>query len=270
MAGKNPTPGMGIPLQLAAPSWVIPGTIAENCAFLQNKVAEVALLFMEVKSCLAYTRADLPPELAALGLSFHVHLPADLPWENGGEAVAGICLGLMDKVAFAGARRAVLHPPFPGDVPCGSALEAFAKTWRGNGRELPDVLLENTRENDLSGLKSFFGHGGFGLCPDLGHILAYGQTATLALLEALPPEAAPRMLHCNAPGSGLPGEPAKSAHLPLDTLDAAGRALGRRLCSLLAEGGVVVAELFDWSHIVRSLPVLAEWTAARNSDDEVA
>ena len=34
--------------QISAPSWVIPGTIAENCRFLAGKVDEVALLFLKL------------------------------------------------------------------------------------------------------------------------------------------------------------------------------------------------------------------------------
>lgn len=33
--------------KLAAPSWVIPGTVADNCHFLSGKVDEVALLFLK-------------------------------------------------------------------------------------------------------------------------------------------------------------------------------------------------------------------------------
>jgi hypothetical protein len=256
--------------RLAAPSWVMPGTIRDNCCFLANKVDEVGLLFMETESSLAYGDEDLPPELATLPLAFHVHLPVDLPWEQGGAAVGSICLALMDKVNFIQARRAVLHPPVLGSNSrwegCGRALEEFSRVWRQAGRGTEDVLLENIAGNDLTGLAGCFGRGGFGLCPDLGHILAHGQWGTLSMLRGLPETARPGMLHCSAPGSGLPGEAPKSAHCPLDGLDAAGMAAGETLCSLLAEHGVIMAELFDWSYIERSLPVIREWRAMRNVD----
>lgn len=95
---------------LAAPSWVIPGTVAENCRFLSGKVDEVGLLFFEQDACLAYGKNDLPPWLADLGLGFHVHLPADLDWSRPALAAEN-CLRLMDKVDFLNARLAVLHPP---------------------------------------------------------------------------------------------------------------------------------------------------------------
>ncbi|MDO5484253.1 MAG: hypothetical protein Q4F27_05035, partial [Desulfovibrionaceae bacterium] len=66
--------------RLAAPSFVLPGTVAENAAFLAGKVDEVALCLFEAQACLAYTAADMPAALADLPLRWHVHLPVDLPW----------------------------------------------------------------------------------------------------------------------------------------------------------------------------------------------
>ncbi len=125
--------------RLAFPSWVVKGTLAENCAFLAENFSpafanifhgeagkpefpeftEVSLLFLESRSCLAYGRDDLPPWLAALPLCFHVHLPVDLPWGPGfpgsgelaGVKAAEICLRLMDKIEFLSVERAVLHLP---------------------------------------------------------------------------------------------------------------------------------------------------------------
>ncbi len=256
---------------LAAPSWVFPGTIRDNCFFLEKKVKEVGLLFLETASCLAYGRHDLPPELSELDLSFHVHLPSDLPWQRGGGAVAAICLELMDKVAFLRAARAVLHPPpagMHGDGG-GEALAAFGAAWVAAGRRLEDVLLENTRENDLTGLQRLIlpGGGRFGLCPDLGHIIAYGQRNLLAVLAGLPVAARPRMAHVSAPGSGLAGGHPRGAHRPLDALDADGLALGAELLSLLAEDAVIVVEIFDWGYIERSLPILERWGRERRQGD---
>lgn len=243
---------------LAAPSWVIPGTIYENCSFLADKVDEVALLFFETASSLAYTRQDLPSELADLGLSYHVHLPLDLPWEEGGERVAAICLALMDKTAFLGAARAVLHPPPAGGD--AARVEEFAAAWQKSGRATADVLLENIRGNDLSELWSCMRDTGLGLCLDLGHMLAYEQVRLqhYILTHLLPEDVRPRMVHLNAPGSGEPGEP-PGAHLPLDRLDEYGMALGKALSFSLSPGGVVVAEFFDWGHVERSLPLINQW-----------
>lgn len=249
-------------IRLAAPSWVVPGAVLDNCVFLEGVVDEIALLFLETENCLAYGEKDLPRALADLNFDYHVHLPADLPWPRGGEAVAAVCLALMDKVAFLGAERAVLHPPArvgKDAGPCCEALASFAGAWRRAGKDTGNIFLENIRENDLSGLESLFAPGGFGLCPDLGHILAYGQTNVAVLAALLPEGARPGMLHCSAPGTGKSGGFKKSAHLPLDVLDAAGTALGASLCASLAPEAVIVAEVFDWAYMKRSLPVIARW-----------
>lgn len=249
--------------RVAAPSWVFPGTILDNCRFLEDKVDEVCLLFMETSSCLAYTRQELPLALADLALGWHAHLPMDLPWAKGGEAVAGICSALMDKAAFLGASSAVLHPP-AADRGGKDArlLTAFARAWEKAGRSCGDVLLENVRDNDLTGLGPCLAANGFGVCLDLGHMLAYGQKSLAAMVrqeEAPVWNGAPRMAHCNAPGSGLAGEASLSAHLPLDTLEPAGIALGEAVCRAVADGGVLVAELFEWRYVERSLPLINQW-----------
>ena len=218
---------------------------------------------METKSCLAYTPRDIPPELATLALTWHMHLPTDLPWEEGGAAVAKICLALLHTVHFLGIERVVLHPP-AGE--CGGRdallLGAFARVWESAGRSCADVLLENIRENDLTGLGRCFAENSFGVCLDLGHMLAYRQKTLAAMVrkeEAPVWSHAPRMAHCNAPGSGLPGESRLSAHLPLDMLDAAGRELGEDLCRAVVPEGVLVAEFFDWQYITRSQALLTCW-----------
>ena len=104
------TPWDSLP-RLAVPSWVIPGEIADNARFVSGRAAEVGLCFFETEACLAYGEADLPVDLAGLPLSWHVHLPVDLPWGEGGGRAAEVALRLMDKTDFLGARRAVLHLP---------------------------------------------------------------------------------------------------------------------------------------------------------------
>ena len=66
--------------RLAAPSFVIPAGVAENARFLAGKVDEVGLCLFETSACLNYGPQDLPPDLAALPLRWHAHLPVDLPW----------------------------------------------------------------------------------------------------------------------------------------------------------------------------------------------
>ena len=50
--------------RLAAPSFVLPGTVAENARFLSGRVDEMALCFFEAQACLKYGENDLPPDLA--------------------------------------------------------------------------------------------------------------------------------------------------------------------------------------------------------------
>lgn len=292
------TPGpraRGLPGRiLAAPSWVMPGTVAENCDFLATLVDEISLLFMESAACLAYGRQDLPDSLADLPLSYHLHLPLDLPMSEPARA-AGICAELLDKAAYlpvgahwragkaeedtlparqgeargrhspamadasrpraGGAMRGVLHPPDhdPADPGlAGRLLAAFAETWLALGREPAHLLLENTRGNDLTGLAGPIREYGFGLCLDIGHVLAYGQEKLLrrpSLLRRVD------MLHVNAPGKGRrAGE-----HLPLTNLDASGQKRAARICQSVPARAVIMMELFSWRHIEESLPLIQSW-----------
>ena len=268
---------------LAAPSWVMPGTLAENCAFLATKVDEIGLLFMESAACLAYGPGDLPDFPADLPLSCHMHLPVDLPMDTPARAAA-ICAELLDKVARlpvgghwrerAGdppfsepsaargqtgegraAMRAVLHPPAhdPADAGlAGRRLAAFAQSWLSLGKPPSLLLLENVRDNDLTELAGPIQEYGFGLCLDMGHILAYGQERLLRRHDLL--ERAD-MLHASAPGKG--GRAGQ--HLPLTALDAGGQRRAARICGSVPADAVVMLELFSWPHIEESLPLLRSW-----------
>ncbi|GHV55091.1 hypothetical protein FACS1894206_09100 [Deltaproteobacteria bacterium] len=232
----------------------------ENCLFLQHKVAGVALLFLETESSLRYSKHDLPEDMATLALSYHVHLPLDLPWEEGGAKVAAICLALAEKTAFIRPAAFVLHPPDAAlfDRAGLTELADFAHSWQNAGQNPGDVLLENTRENDLTNLAGCaftLSGSGFGLCLDLGHILAYKQNR---LVRALPMLPQPRMAHLSSPEVKR-GEITKDAHLPLDTLTERGARLARLLCASLADGGIIVAECFVWEYVARSLPVINFW-----------
>ena len=268
---------------LAAPSWVMPGTLAENCVFLATKVDEVGLLFMESAACLAYGERDLPGFLANLPFSCHMHLPMDLPMDTPARAAA-ICAELLDKTAdlpvgghwrehaedslfselTAGygqtgkerpAMRAVLHPPAhdPADAGlAGRRLANFAETWLSLGKSPSRLLLENVRGNDLTELAGPIREYGFGLCLDMGHILAYGQEKLLRRQDLL---GRARMLHASAPGQGHRA----GQHLPLTSLDADGQRQAARICGCVPDDAVVMLELFSWPHIEKSLPLLRSW-----------
>jgi len=237
---------------VAAPSWVMPGTVRDNALFLSGEVDEVGLCFFETAACLAYGENDLPEHLADLPLGWHVHLPGDLPWCDGGAEAAVPALRLMDKVAFLGAHRAVLHPPV-GFADGAARLVAFVRAWEAAGRNPEDLCLENIRGEDLTGLWRTLCDLGCKVCLDMGHVLSYGQYGLLSL-----PGLSGRtsMLHVNAPGPG-------GRHLSLDTLDGAGCGVGRAMCALLPDDAVVMVEVFDWEGVRRSLPLLETWFAAQ-------
>jgi hypothetical protein len=260
--GRSFLPGR----RLAAPSWVIPASLEENCRFLAGRVNEVGLLFFETKGSLAYTEQDIPLSLAALPLSFHVHLPVDLPWHEP-ERAAKICLALLRKVSCLrnsgvpdGEQppphcRGVLHPPPHDPADSGSAarkLAAFARGFADRGGENSLLLLENCKDNDLTPIMGPLLDHGFTVCLDSGHMLAYGQESLLGndvLLQHT------GMLHLSAPGRGS----LSGSHLPLTMLDPAGAGLCRDLVRQVPRQSVLMAELFDWSAIEVSLPMIRSW-----------
>lgn len=232
---------------LAAPSWVIPGTLSENCAFLAGRVDEAGLLFFESAACLAYGDADLPPWLERLPLRYHVHLPADLPAEDGARSAA-ICHALMGKIDFLHPRTAVLHPP-PAGPGAARHLTSFMREWEALGRSPSQISLENTRENDLRDLSAVVKEYDLQICLDMGHVLHYEQTS---LVENIPLMSRVGMLHVNAPGK-------RGEHLSLTRLDPAAIAPARRICRLVPSAAVIMLELFDWIMLEESLPIAREW-----------
>lgn len=261
--------------RLAAPSWVMPGDIETNCRFLAGKVQEVGLLFFEAESSLTYGEKELPMSLAELPLSWHAHLPLDLPWgEGAGEEAASTALALMEKIAFLGATRAVLHPPAPDPREGGTSahtaeraaflLHRFADAWEKAGRNVADILLENTHDNDLTALAPVIDARGFSLCIDLGHMLAYEQTEQL--LSALPKLGRTAMVHWNAPAryAGHAG----GGHGPLTLLGEQEVRVARLLLERVSSGRtpmdfpVMMLELFNWEFVEQSIPLLESWINA--------
>ena len=236
-----------IPHKIAAPSWVMPGTVAENCGFLNGKVDEVALLFFETKSCLEYTDVDLPERMADKSLTYHIHHPLDLPWHDGGAAAADVVLALNGKADFLSPCAHVVHPPQAGSDEC-RLLRDFALRLEGSGIKPEQVLIENIRHNDLQGVITVIEELGFKICLDLGHILAYGQQSLLKdpFLGRLV-----HMLHLNAPGEG-------GKHECLTTLDVNGRDVLQEILYLLHPEGTVTIELFDADVFFKSLQFLNE------------
>lgn len=239
----SPQRPQNLPWVLAAPSCVLPAPVSENCIFLAPEFDEIALAFFETEACLAYTGQDLPPGLAQLPVSWHMHLPLDLPWGAGVERVAEIVLELRRRIAFLSPGSFVLHPPQEPDQLAGLAL-----LLEKGGLPLEALLVENIAGRDLAQHWQVISGLGLGVCLDLGHMLVHGQEDFLDLPELF---SRTRMVHLNAPD---PLKPARHASLSL--LDGRGRAIMTRLLDGLAPGGVVVLELFNEEALCDSLRCL--------------
>lgn len=244
---------------IAAPSYVWPGTLAENCTRLAGRVDEAGLLFFETQSCLAYTGRDLPRSLAELDLRFHVHLPLDLPWDEGHLAAWTVVSALLDKCAFLSPWAAVLHPP-PAMVCPGrknplstplyaTLLDNFLRLW-GEDRPFVRPLVENTRENDLAALWPVIQAQGAGICLDLGHLLAFSQETDK--LPGIWPRVG--MVHLSAPGP-------RGEHWSLRRLDRAGQKRMNAILSRLRADAVVMLEVFTPRDLRESLAFIREWSA---------
>lgn len=227
-----------MPLRLAAPSCVVPDRIGPNCLALAPLVGEVALMLLETGGCLDYDETDLPPHLAALGLSFHVHLPLDLPWEAGAVAVDRAIRGLESKIAFLGPREYVLHPPAPGRL---------SELLRIRPDLAARLCLENTGQSDLHEIWPEIQNLDLGVCLDLGHLVSYGQQASLAL-----PGLLERVRVVHVYGGESPRGHAALRHLP-------DPGLLRNILRQVREDAVLVVEVFDMAGLQSSLALLKTW-----------
>lgn len=255
-AARHPLAG-----RLAAPSFVLPGTVAENMRFLSGKVDETALCLFEARACLAYDEKDLAPSLADLPLRCHVHLPVDLPWPHGrgstagagAEAAADLALTVCARAAALGPGLAVLHPPDGSATRKRALLRAFASRWQA--RSAVPLLLENVDSCDVLELgENFLSDHGLGLCLDVGHLLGYAQKRLLD--SALPETAA--LVHWSAPGR-------RDEHLALTRLTPPQRRTATAIMARLPRSAVHLAEVFHWPGVAASLPVLAALARAAHA-----
>jgi len=249
------------PWRIAAPSWVIPGTPAENRTYLGGRYAEIGLYFLETSGSLAYAPGDLPPGGDAT--RYHVHLPLDLPWAEGVRAAFDVTVRLAAKIAHLDPWGFVLHPPHqPGQ------LAAFVELWAAAGRAPGDILLENVEDAGQEALWPAARELGTGLCLDVGHMLAFGQTS---LLDTPGVFERTRLAHVYAPYD--PENPRDAArwrlprrehrHRALSRLDGEGRQALSALLSSLGPEAVIMHEVFDDAALADSEQALAalcrEW-----------
>lgn len=234
------------PYTVAAPSWVIPGTVAENCRYLKGRVDEVGLLFFETASSLAYTEKDLPADLAETGLSFHIHHPLDLPWHEGADKIAQIMNNLSDKAVHLNPALHILHPPEAGPL-ADHLLSGLAEKLRETSIDPENVLIENIKENSLENNFDVIQDCGFKICLDLAHMQAYGQQN---LLDRVRIWDLVKMLHLNGPGIG-------GRHESLENLDKQGLKLLDCFFENFIKGGTVTVEVFEKEGFFKSLQYLA-------------
>lgn len=244
------------PWSVAAPSCVLPADVGTNCSALARHFPEIGLAFFETEACLAYGEAELPPALGGLPVRWHMHLPLDLPWNLGPEAVAAIILTLAEKVAGLAPWAYVLHPPAETELlrmDGPEQLRCLALILARRGLPPERLLMENIQGRDLERMWPVVRELGLGVCLDLGHMLEHGQEDFLDLPGLW---AQTRMLHLNAPDPARPGR-----HAALGALDAAGLALLGRLLARFGPGGAVVLELFNPQALFDSLRFLSGfWT----------
>jgi len=232
-----------LPWTIAATSFLWPARVGENCVRIAGQVDEVSLIFFETASSLSYTEEDLPASLGELGLTYHLHLPLDLDWQAGPEAVFETVRQLGSKVAFLRPRCFVLHPPRDPEV-----LAAFLRVWRAAGWREDFLCLENIEGNDLAGLWPLIRTTRCRVCIDLGHILEYGQQRLLSLPGI---EERMSMLHLYAPAQGR--------HASLASLSLPGRELLRHLLHRTTRDTVIVLEVFSWPELQDSLDIFTTW-----------
>ena len=233
------------PFTIAAPSFVLPAGVKENSFFLADYFPEIAVLFFEADACLAYTDEDLPPALADLDCSWHVHMPLDFDWDEGLDPVWRKIDGLLNKAAFLAPCGYVLHPPTEPDM-----LLPLAARLRDKGVDPALFLIENIRGYSLTPIWKEVIEGGFSACLDIGHILAYDQFDVLDLPGLWPRV---RMLH-------VYGGEKRMQHHPLPQLDKAGQELLRTVLAQ-APDATVTLEVFDKKGLFQSLDQLGQWLA---------
>ena len=241
---------------IAAPSRVIPGTTEQNIRFLaqhaEGKIGEIALCFFETQARLADN--DLPETLADLPFSWHVHLPVDLPWAIGPGASANCALRLMRKVEALRPRMAVLHPP---DLPARAGLlAAFAEQW--HARCAIPLLLENVDTCDLIDVTALIVDAEFGVCLDLGHMLAFGQQGIVEIPELT---SRVQIAHWSAPGGA-------DLHLSLACLTEEEQASVRAAAAKLPGTTTHLLEIFDWHGVEASLALLPDLLPSCRTEQE--
>jgi len=217
--------------------------VGENCRRLEGLVDEVAIIFFETRACLEYTDEDLPADLPGLDLSYHVHLPLDLPWSEGAAEAHRLAQALAAKTDYLRPRGFVLHPPEDAEL-----LREFVRLW-SRSRRTEELFLENIEGNDLSAVWPVIRDTGCRVCLDLGHLLAFGQEELLETPGLLEQTA---MLHLYGPGP-------QGEHDTLARLTDHGLRQLQRILGKIPATPVIVLELFHPEKLGESLDIFRSW-----------
>lgn len=246
--GGDRRAGRNGPLPIAAPSWVMPGSMAANAQFLAGKVAEIGLCCFEAGASADMAEDELPQNLARLPLRWHVHLPADI-FEDSGADAGRSALQTWARVAFLRPWIGVLHLPGTGG---GAAwLRDFVQVWRDAGQSPQQLALENVRAAAHDDYAHIFDELGVSLCLDIGHAVAYGHTVSDApWLHRV------RLAHWSAPGRPPQGGDPVDRHLPLTELTPNELLFAGRAAVGLPRGVTHLVEVFHWEGVEQSWPVL--------------
>lgn len=235
------------PWPLAATSWLWPLPLAQNLArlaALDAPIHQAALLFYRSRDCLDYTPEHIGPPTS---LASHVHLPVDLPWDQGSQAVYDMLDRLMTLAAPHKPWGGVLHPP---DSPADMA--GLAELWR---RRAPGwrLLLENIPGQDLMDHWPVILDLDLPVCLDMGHMLAFEQARLLGA-----PDLAARveLVHCYAPGLQVGAH----EHMSLARLDRSQVWALKACLDLLPAGAPVLFEVFSEADLRESIETFYDFT----------
>lgn len=229
--------------KLAAPSFIWPARIGENCLRLKDLVQEVGLVFFETAGSLKYDATDLPYWLAELDLEYHLHLPLDLPWDQGASHVFDLCQSLMQKTDYLAPHLYVLHPPPQEEI-----LLDFCSLW-SKERCLQSLALENVQDCDLTDFWRRIEELDLSVCLDLGHLLTFQQNALLRMPGFWDRT---HMLH-------IYGDLDGHRHSSLEQLSAQGKEVLHQALLRIPQDSTLVLEVFDPGSLQTSLDIFSTW-----------
>jgi len=252
------------PFRLGTTSYVIPGDLLANVAFLKERVDDIELVLFESDAISnlpdAATVGALKEEAARHGLTYTVHLPLDTWLGHEDDAVrrqsVERCLRVMERTAPLSPFAYVVH--FHGDHrgPCPS--QDLAR-WCDGHRRSVERLLEAVDPQDLcvEGLDYSFQliegivrDYGLSVCLDVGHLLLYGHDPEEHLDRYLPQT---RIVHLHGVADGV--DHCSLSFMPAGLL----AAVVERLENGQHETRVATMEIFDEGALNQSLDLISQF-----------